>query len=100
MQTRKFTLNVFACVDVYVNLLFSYNNYNIYTDLTEKVRGRDGNKRGKVGKVLRNGGKKAIFLFVLHNYVKRDSGVREDQISYHRPLEVHLHPLVCQRSRV
>lgn len=41
------------CVDVYVNLLFSYN-YNIYIDLTEKVRGRDGNKRGKDGEGTEN----------------------------------------------
>lgn len=64
MQTCKFTLNVFVCVDVYVNLLYSYNNYNIYiyTDLTEEVRGRDGNKKGGGREGIRSTGKKSFFF--------------------------------------
>jgi hypothetical protein len=90
------------CVDAYVNLLFSYIIIYIYTDLTEKVTGRDGSKRGREGQ----GGTEeleerkdyfCIFYIIMWN---GDSGVlREGQISYHHPLGVHLHPLVCQRSK-
>lgn len=91
------------CVDAYVNLLFSYIIYiyiYIYTDLTEKVRGGMGTRReGQGGNEELEERKDyfCIFYIIMWN---GDSGVlREGHISYHHPLGVHLHPLVCQRSK-
>jgi hypothetical protein len=100
------------CVDVYVNLFLSYTcvcvcvcththtHTHTHIDLTEKVRGGMGTRREGMGRNEELEERKdyfCIFYIIMWN---GDSGVlREGQISYHHPLGVHLHPLVCQRSK-
>ena len=93
-------LFIYIYIYTYTYTLYIYIYIYIYQLDQESERG-DGNKKGRAGKNEDLEERKdyfCIFYIIMWN---GDSGVlREGQISYHHPLGVHLHPLVCQRSKV
>ena len=92
-------LHVCRCVCEFIFVFYIYIYIYIYRLDRESERG-DGNKKGRAGRNEEREERKdyfCIFYIIMWN---GDSGVlREGQISYHHPLGVHLHPLVCQRSK-